>query len=166
MAIGQGDLLVTPLQLAAAYGAIANGGTLYQPELGMKVMDVSQTVTSLAPKVTRQLPVNPQAIGVIQQGLAGVAVQQPLGTAVGAFAGFPFDKVSVASKTGTADINGKQPYAWFASYAPADHPQYVVVVMLEQAGHGGETAAPIARRILEGLFNLPATNIAPGPRTD
>lgn len=166
MAIGQGDLLVTPLQLAAAYGAIANGGALYQPELGMKVMDVSQTVTSVAPKVTRQLPVSPQAIGVIQQGLDGVAVQQPLGTAVGAFAGFPFDKLSVASKTGTADINGKQPYAWFASYAPADHPQYVVVVMLEQAGHGGETAAPIARRILEGLFNLPATNIVTGPRTD
>ena len=66
----------------------------------------------------------------------------------------------------TADINGRQPYAWFASYAPADHPQYVVVVMLEQAGHGGETAAPIARRILEGLFNLPASKIAPAARTD
>jgi penicillin-binding protein 2 len=166
MAIGQGDLLVTPIQLAAAYAAIANGGTLYQPELGMKVMDVSQTVTSVTPKVTRQLPVNPQAISVIQQGLKGVAVQQPLGTAVGAFIGFPFDKLAVAAKTGTADINGKQPYAWFAAYAPADHPQYVVVVMLEQAGHGGETAAPIARRMIEGLFNLPASNIAPAAKTD
>ena len=166
MAIGQGDVLTTPIQMATAYGAVANGGTLYQPELGMKVMDVSQTVTSVTPKVTRQLPVSPQAIGVIQQGLKGVAVQQPLGTAVGAFIGFPMDRVAVAAKTGTADIAGKQPYAWFASYAPADHPQYVVVVMLEQAGHGGETAAPIARRILEGLFNLPATNIAPAARTD
>ncbi|MCW3034881.1 MAG: penicillin-binding protein 2, partial [Actinobacteria bacterium] len=166
MAIGQGDLLVTPLQLAAAYGAIANNGTLYQPQLGMKVLDVSQTVTAATPKVTRQVPVNPQAMSVIQEGLRSVAVQQPLGTAVGAFIGFPFDKVSVAAKTGTADINGRQPYAWFASYAPADHPQYVVVVMLEQAGHGGETAAPIARRILEGLFNLPATKIAPAARTD
>ncbi len=166
MAIGQGDLLATPLQLADAYAAIANNGTLYQPELGMKVMDVSQTVTTVTPKITRHLPVNPQALSVIQSGLKGVAVQQPLGTAVGAFIGFPFDKLSVAAKTGTADINGKQPYAWFASYAPADHPQYVVVVMLEQAGHGGETAAPIARRILEGLFNLPATNIAPAARTD
>jgi penicillin-binding protein 2 len=166
MAIGQGDLLVTPLQLADAYAAIANGGSLYQPELGLKVLNVSQTVTTIAPKVVRQLPVSPQALAVIRTGLQGVAVQQPLGTAEQAFAGFPFDKVSVAAKTGTADIAGKQPYAWFATYAPADHPQYLVVVMLEQAGHGGETAAPIARRILEGLFNLPATNIAPAAKTD
>ena len=166
MAIGQGDLLVTPLQLADAYAAIANGGTLYQPDLGMKVMDVSQTVTTTSPKVTRQLPVSPQSLNVIRQGLLGVAVQQPLGTAVGAFLGFPFDKVPIGAKTGTADINGKQPYAWFASYAPANNPKYVVVVMLEQAGHGGETAAPIARRILEGLFNLPVTPIAPAARTD
>jgi len=129
-------------------------------------MDVSQTVTTVSPKVTRNLPVSPQALDIIRQGLGGVTTQAPLGTAVGAFAGFPFDKVSVAAKTGTADITGKQPYAWFVSYAPADHPQYLVAVMLEQAGHGGETAAPIARRILEGLFNLPLTNIAPAARTD
>ena len=166
MAIGQGDLLVTPLQLADAYAAIANGGTVYQPQLGMRVMDGSTVASQIAPKVTRQLPVSLSTLAVIQQGLAGVATQQPLGTAAGAFIGFPFDRVSVAAKTGTADIQGSQPYAWFVSYAPADHPQYVVAVMLEQAGHGGETAAPIARHILESLFNLPSTGIAPAARTD
>jgi penicillin-binding protein 2 len=165
MAIGQGDLLVTPLQLADAYAAIANGGTLYQPEMALKVTDVSQTVSTVAPKVTRGLPISPAAVSTIRQGLQGVATQQ-LGTAYSAFTGFPFDKVSIAAKTGTADIRGSQPYAWFVSYAPADHPQYVVAVMLEQAGHGGETAAPVARRILEGLFNLPLSPIAPSSRTD
>src|SRR5207244_9752371 len=145
---------------------IANGGTLYQPELGMRVMDGSAVVSQIEPKATRQIPVSPANLAEIQQGLDGVATQQPLGTAAGAFIGFPFDKVSVAAKTGTADIQGSQPYAWFVSYAPADHPRYVVAVMLEQAGHGGETAAPIARHILEGLFNLPSTGIAPAARTD
>jgi penicillin-binding protein 2 len=115
--------------------------------------------------VTRQLPIPPSTLAVIQQGLSGVA-SQPLGTASGAFIGFPFDKVSVAAKTGTADIQGSQPYAWFVSYAPVDHPRYVVAVMLEQAGHGGETAAPIARHILEALFGLPSTGIAPAAKTD
>ena len=77
------------------------------------------------------------------------------GTAAGAFAGFPLDQFPVAGKTGTAQI-GETAYnrAWFVSYAPADDPQYVVAVYLNYAGHGGESAAPVAREIYEGIFNL------------
>ncbi|GAC1363841.1 MAG: penicillin-binding protein 2 [Actinomycetota bacterium] len=165
MAIGQGDLLATPLQLASAYAAIANGGTLYQPQLALKVMNGDQVVTQMEPKVIRHLSVPPEAIAEIQQGLQGVTTL-PSGTASGVFASFPFNRVTVSAKTGTADVNGKQPIAWFASYAPAVNPQYVVVVMLEQGGHGGETSAPIARKIIEGLFNLPSSATAAGVRTD
>jgi penicillin-binding protein 2 len=76
------------------------------------------------------------------------------GTASAAFAGFPLDRNPVAGKTGTADIPPKQPISWFAAMAPANHPQYVVIAMVEQGGHGATTAAPIVRRILEGLFGL------------
>ena len=93
-------------------------------------------------------------------------VVHPGGTAASAFAGFPLDQFPVAAKTGTAEIKPKQPYAWFVAYAPANNPQYVVAVMLEEGGHGGETAAPIARRILDGLFGLPLSDIHPAPRTD
>jgi penicillin-binding protein 2 len=68
----------------------------------------------------------------------------------------------VAGKTGTADIVGKQPYSWFAAMAPANNPKYVVVVMVEQGGHGGVTAAPVARRILQGLFNMNIGSVVAG----
>jgi len=163
MGIGQGDVLATPLQLATAYGAIANGGTLWQPHVGMRIQEGSR-VTTIAAKQTGTLPLSPAALEPIRRGLEGVVL--PGGTAAGAFAGFPLDQFPVAAKTGTAEIKPKQPYAWFAAYAPAHDPQYVVAVMVEEGGHGGETAAPIARRIFEGLFNLPLSDIHPSARTD
>jgi penicillin-binding protein 2 len=163
MSIGQGDLLVTPLQLATAYGAIANGGTLWQPHVGMRIQEGSRVVT-VPSKETGRLPLGPEALGVIRRGLEGVVT--PGGTAAGAFAGFPLDRFPIAAKTGTAEINPKQPFAWFAAYGPAPNPQYVVVVMVEEGGHGGEVAAPIARRIFDGLFNLPLSEIRPAAATD
>jgi penicillin-binding protein 2 len=79
------------------------------------------------------------------------------GTAAGAFAGFPLDEYPVAGKTGTAQIGSVDSglnYAWFVSYAPADDPDYVVSVYLAKAGHGGESAAPVAREVFEGLFGI------------
>jgi len=99
----------------------------------------------------------------VKNALAGVPQR---GTAASAFIGFPLDKVPVAGKTGTADIAGKQPYSWFACLAPVNHPKYVVVVMVEQGGHGATTAAPIARRILEGLFHLPTSTLRLGQLVD
>ena len=166
MSIGQGDVLTTPLQLADAYAAIATGGSIARPHIGMKVLESADKSRQLPASQLKKLQLNPAYLGVIRAGLEGVPT---VGTARGAFVGFPFDKVSVAAKTGTAEVKTippKQPYAWFASYAPAKDPRYVVVVMLEEGGHGGETAAPIARRILEGLFDLPLSDITPAARTD
>jgi penicillin-binding protein 2 len=97
---------------------------------------------------------------------AGLEAVTNYGTAAGAFGGFPLNSVSVASKTGTSEFVNKQPYAWFVAYAPSRNPQYVVAVMLEEGGHGGETAAPIARRILEGIFNLAISEIVTGAAVD
>jgi penicillin-binding protein 2 len=86
-----------------------------------------------------------------------LVVASGAGTANSAFSGFPLEQFPVAGKTGTAQIgsleSGKN-FAWFMSYAPADNPQYVVAVYIERAGHGGESAAPVARQIYEGIFEL------------
>jgi penicillin-binding protein 2 len=160
-AIGQNYLAVTPLQLADAYAAVANGGTLYQPEIGMKIMSGNDVVKQITPAVRGHLQVSAANLAVIQQGLDGV-VQNPVGTAYAAFAGFPLSQIPVAGKTGTAEVNGQEPYAWFASYAPANNPQYVIVVMLDQGGFGAQTAAPVAKRIYQGLFNVTQTAIGQG----
>jgi penicillin-binding protein 2 len=163
MSIGQGDVLATPLQLANHYAAIANGGTLYRPHLGLKLMDGGRVTKTFPASRTGTLGISPTNLQAVRAGLEAVTAA---GTASSAFGGFPLQTISVGSKTGTAEIRGKQPYAWFAAYAPAQNPQYVVAVMLEEGGHGGETAAPIARRILEGIFNFSLSEINPASRTD
>ncbi|HVE76445.1 MAG TPA: penicillin-binding protein 2 [Actinomycetota bacterium] len=166
MAIGQGDVLATPLQLGQAYSALASGGSVLQPHVGLRVMQGETVVKTVEPKEIRKLTVDPANLDTIRRALEGVPSE---GTARDAFAGFPLNSIPVAAKTGTAELQTKppkQPYAWFAAYAPADDPQYVVVVMLEEGGHGGETAAPIARRIFEGLFDLALSEITPATRTD
>ncbi|MCU1674483.1 MAG: penicillin-binding protein 2 [Frankiales bacterium] len=153
--IGQGDTVVTPLQLAAAYGALANGGTLYEPRLGKALLSADgRTVTPIPPAVRGKLPVSAQVLSYIRSSLAGVTDPGQRGTARGAFLGFPRDRLVVAGKTGTAEVTGKQDTSWFASYAPADKPEYVVVTMVEQAGTGGTTAAPITREVYEGMYGL------------
>jgi penicillin-binding protein 2 len=81
-------------------------------------------------------------------------VSSSSGTAASAFAGFPLSSYPVAGKTGTAEVAGKQPHSWFAAFAPAQDPQFVVVAVVEQGGHGSQVAAPIVRRVLEGLLSL------------
>jgi penicillin-binding protein 2 len=84
------------------------------------------------------------------------------GTASGAFSGFPFESVWVAGKTGTAEVDPKQDYSWFAAMAEGDGERHVVVVLVEQGGHGSTTAAPIARRIIEGLYELELSGVGLG----
>ena len=84
------------------------------------------------------------------------------GTGRAAFDGFPQDQVSVAGKTGSADVEGRQVSSWFASYAPADDPQFAVAVLVSQAGTGGEAAAPITREIYEGIYGISSTEDAEG----
>ena len=78
----------------------------------------------------------------------------PGGTAASVFRDFPLDRIPVAGKTGTAEFYGRQDYAWFAGYAPVGNPEYVVVVMLEEAGSGGSNVAPIVEKIYRYIFNI------------
>ena len=159
MAIGQGDMIVTPLQMAVTYGAIANGGNVLRPRLGWELQTPledgsAETERAFRPSVTAELPLDDAEVDVIQQGLEDV-VMGDQGTAVSAFAGFPLDRFPIAGKTGTAQIgNTDRNDAWFISYGPAGSPRYVVSVIVQDAGHGGTSAAPIARQIWEGIFEV------------
>jgi penicillin-binding protein 2 len=160
IAIGQGDLQVSPLQVASAYGAIANGGTVYAPHVGKEVTAsvTGRRLRTVQPRVSSVVRLPPGDLAAIGAALRSVPAA---GTAASAFSGFPLDRFPVAGKTGTADLPPRAPFAWFASYAPVGDPKYVVVVMVEEGGHGGESAAPVARVIYEKLFGLPTT----GPKT-
>lgn len=161
MAIGQGFVTVTPMEMAVAYSAIANGGRLYSPRLAWKIEAPGGKVLKVVrPSPMGRLPISKQEVAYIRNALVGVT--RPGGTASPAFVGFPVYSIPVAAKTGTADIVGKQPYSWFAAMAPANDPKYVVVAMVEQGGHGGTTAAPVVRRILQGLFGLQAGRVTAG----
>lgn len=152
-AIGQGDALVTPVQMAMAYGALANGGTLFEPRLAKAMLSADGRGVTVLPPVARQkVAASTETLDYIRNALDGVTKQG--GTAQASFAGFPFGTVDVAGKTGTADVLGKQPTSWFASYAPAAAPRYVVVVMIPEGGTGGTTAAPIARKIWDAMYGL------------
>jgi len=151
-AIGQGYVTVTPLQLANAYTALANGGTLYAPRIGEALVSASgKVVQKINPPVVRHLPVASNTLAYIRNALAGVVTQ---GTAAGAFGGFPLKQVCVAGKTGTAQIEGAVATSVFASFAPCNHPKLVVVVMLPHSGYGADAAAPAVRQIWDGIFGL------------
>jgi penicillin-binding protein 2 len=151
-AIGQGYVTVTPVQLANAYVALANGGTLYSPRIGEALVSPAGKVTAkINPPVIRHLPVSSYTLSYIRDALAGVVTQ---GTAAGAFGGFPLNQVCVAGKTGTAQIMGKVATSVFASFAPCQNPKYVVVVMLPNSGYGADAAAPAVRQIWDGIYGL------------
>ena len=151
--IGQGDLLVTPLQLASLYAALANGGAVMRPHLGRAVVAVDgRVVREVAPEQTGALGLSPGVASTLESGLRRAV--QAEGTAGGAFEGWPQDVVPVAGKTGTAQVLGQQDTSWFAAYAPADAPRYAVVAMITQAGTGGSASAPAVRRVLAGLLGV------------
>ena len=151
--IGQTYLTVTPLQLAEVYAAIANNGKVYRPCLVSKITSPSgELVTKFNPQLLVDLQLSPEIRSIVQQGLTEVIGDG--GTGSSAFQGFPIDKYPIAGKTGTAQ---KPPYddsGVFACYAPANKPEIVIVVFVEQGGSGSGGAAPVARKILEAYFNL------------
>jgi penicillin-binding protein 2 len=164
IAIGQGFNLVTPIQLANAYAALANGGTLYRPRLVKQLESLDGHVVKVfQPEKQGVLPVRPQYIQVIHQALWG-AVNEKGGT------GYILKRQEqdVCGKTGTAQVIGLpqdekarkakrvsaafRDHALFVCYAPYGNPEIVVAVILENAGHGGATAAPVARKVIETYF--------------
>jgi penicillin-binding protein 2 len=151
-AIGQGYVTVTPVQLADAYVALANGGTLYSPRIGEALVSPSgRVVQKISPPVVRHLPVSGDTLSYIRSALAGVVTQ---GTAAAAFSGFPLSKVCVAGKTGTAQNFGVNATSVFASFAPCNNPKYVVIVMVPGAGYGADVAAPAVRTIWDDIYGL------------
>ena len=157
MSVGQGDMLVTPLQLANAYSAVANGGKLYRPQVGMEIRRPDgKLVRRMDREVIGRVPAKRSTLAFLRSALTGV-VSSAGGTATTAFSGFPLSEHPVAGKTGTAEVvvDGRDAlHSWFAAMAPADDPEYVVVAIVEEGGHGSEVAAPIVRRVLEGLLDL------------
>jgi penicillin-binding protein 2 len=163
MGIGQGFVLATPLQMVNAVSAIANGGTLYRPQVVHKVIDSNgQVVQAFAPDVIRQLPISPDLIDIVRQGMR--AAVSPGGTATAA----AIPGVTVAGKTGTAEFfidrnNDRRPdrdregnlptHAWFIGFAPYDQPQIAIVVFVFGGGEGSSVATPIAGEILKYYFS-------------
>src|SRR3954468_1907864 len=154
LAVGQGDVMVTPLQLARAYAALANGGALGRPHPRGRVVDVNgKTVERIKPAPKRHLRISDETRNVILGGLERAAME-PGGTSYPVMGGFPF---AVAGKTGTAERGaGEEDQSWYGVVAPYRDPQIAVAVTVEHGGFGVESAAPIARAILERYFHLNA----------
>lgn len=157
-AIGQGDTVVTPLQMAMVYAAIANGGTVYEPQVVKAVVSADgKTVTRTEPVVKSIVDVPKSTMRFLQESLPGVTEN---GSGEAPFSGFPLGKIPVASKTGSAQVYGaKVSTSWFASYAPANNPKYAVIVMVTQGGTGSKTSGPSVRNIYEALFGVRGTDV-------
>ncbi len=146
LSIGQGDLLVTPIQVANFTAAIANGGTLYKPRLVDRVGSDYATAKKINPQVIRKNFISSDNISIIQQGLKAV-------TTYGSARSLLDLPVKVAGKTGTVQFSEtKAPHAWFTGYAPADKAEIVVMVMVEEGGGGDISATPIAKKYFNGIL--------------
>ncbi|MBA3266489.1 MAG: penicillin-binding protein 2 [Nocardioidaceae bacterium] len=152
-AIGQGDTVLTPLQLAVAYGALSNGGTLWEPRVGKAIVDSDgKVVRRIEPEAAGHLPVSPRILRYLDQALLGTA---KVGTMAWKMVGFPLDEVKIRSKTGTAEVFGKQTTSWVASYDE----QYVVIMQISQGGTGSGTSGDSVRKIWEALYGVDGENV-------
>jgi penicillin-binding protein 2 len=160
LSVGQGDLAANPLQMAVAYAAIANGGKVLRPRLGMRIENsAGQAKQDLEAPTPRPLKINPDYRSAILDGLRGAA-SAPGGTSTPVFETFPID---IAGKTGTAEKGaGRADQSWYVALAPWPDPKYVVAVTDEAGGFGADTAAPMARRILAELFNVDEQQLVEG----
>ncbi|MBV9099359.1 MAG: penicillin-binding protein 2, partial [Frankiaceae bacterium] len=155
--IGQGSVLASPLQMAVAYAALANGGTVFEPRLVKAIVAPDGRLIANVPAPVRgHLPVSQTTLDYIRNAMYDVPLK---GTAKDAFTGFPMAQVRVGGKTGTAEVDQQHGYAtaWFASFAgragdPA--PRFVTVIMVDRGGQGGVVAAPSVREVWDSVFGL------------
>ncbi|MFJ9904202.1 penicillin-binding protein 2 [Streptomyces sp. NPDC101152] len=146
--IGQGDTLLTPIQEAMIYGALANGGTEYVPTIGKAIVSADgRTVQEIKPKVKAKLPVSQSTLQGIDKALAGVITS---GTAAWKFQGWPQDKIELHAKTGTAEVYGKQTTSWLATYSK----DYTIVMTIAQAGTGSGASGEAVRNIYSALYGV------------
>ncbi|WP_300679039.1 penicillin-binding protein 2 [Nocardioides sp.] len=146
--IGQGDTMVTPLQLARAYAAISNGGTLYQPTIAKAVVsEDGHVLSTVKPTVVRKVKVTSKAIDYVNEALLGTP---KVGTLAWKFNGFPLDQIKLRGKTGSAEVEGKQSTSWVATYDK----NYVVIMMVTQGGTGSGTAGEPVRNIWNALYGV------------
>jgi penicillin-binding protein 2 len=157
LAIGQGFLLTTPLQMCRMVAAVANGGTLYRPQIVSRVAGSDrEPETAFEAERVGRLPITESSLQAIRQGMLG-ATTSPRGTATHRFVGFP---IPVAGKTGTAQNEGELPHSWFVGYLPAgespvgDSPEIAIVAMIENSGEGSVHAAPLFRQVAALYFGL------------
>ncbi len=171
LSIGQGDVLVTPIQLANTYATFANGGTLHQPNIALRITSPQGgSLIEFGPRVLNELDLGPEVTGPIISGLLGVPRFGGVrGTAASAFEGgtFPIGEWPVAGKTGTAEVDGKADTSLFVAWGPSDFPEagvdvegppeIAVAVVMEESGFGSVAAAPVAAAILEPIArnNMP-----------
>ena len=154
-AIGQGDTIVTPLQLARAYAALANGGTLWQPTVAKAVVSPSgEVLRRIAPTKSGTVDVPQKYLDYIDQALQNVS---RVGTMAWKLVGFPLDEVTIRAKTGSAEVYGKQSTGWVASYSE----DYVVVMMISQGGTGSGSTGDAVRTIWETLYGVRGDKVRP-----
>ncbi|MFD3731707.1 penicillin-binding protein 2 [Streptomyces sp. NPDC058632] len=146
--IGQGDTLVTPVQMATVYAALSNGGTLHRPTVGKAVVSPDgRTVQEIEPESHGRLPMTKQTRDAIDDALAGVVTR---GSADWRFVGWPQDRIPLRAKTSTAEVHGKQTTSWFATYTG----DYSVVMTISQGGTGSGASAPAVRAIYNALYGV------------
>jgi len=146
VSIGQGDLLVTPLQMTASIASIANGGKLYTPYLVDKIVDSDKnSIKVLTPQIKRDNFIKPDILNTIRQGMRQAVTEG----SVRQLADLP---VKAAGKTGTAQVAGQKEDAWFVGFAPYDNPQIVLTILFEDAGEGSSFAVPVAKEVLNYYF--------------
>ena len=158
LAIGQGDLLVTPLQMLCAYAGLATGGTTWRPHVlkSVKSNVGGGSVIDYKCEVLRQIDVEPSHLDLVHAGLTGVIYEESEAQA----SHFTNLSVRVAGKTGTAETPKKDPTGWFIAYAPSDDPKYVVASVIENGGYGSEGAMYVVRDILGAIYNEPDDSTA------
>lgn len=166
LAIGQNVIVVTPLQLARAYAAFANGGTLYTPHVAWRFLrsknaevDPGGVISVIEPVVTGTVELPPDVRDPILAGLSRVTTG--LGTGSSAFIGFDQQAFPVVGKTGTAQVDGKADTSLFASYGPGLFPRYAVTAVMEESGFGAEASGEVVRHVYEILAGQTITDAAP-----
>src|ERR1700751_2737098 len=174
LAVGQGDLLTSPLQMAVAYSTLANAfasgdgnGAVVRPHLGLEIDGANgELVQALSYPPTRHVHLNPEDVGLVMEGIHDAA-SEPGGTSAAVWTGWNQAQHPVYGKTGTAqhEANGEEDQSWYMCYLPDPARPIVIAVTVEQGGFGAETAAPIARLIASQWFGVSKKFVAGSSKT-